>query len=157
MWPVDRARHLTDSPDLARHWCSGSSGVGTFLVRLRSATGARDARLAELVDGAAAAVAAGRVTDSPATCHGLAGNAEFLLDAAELTGDARHRAAAELLVEHMAAQAVLRDGRLLVPDENRKGVLAEYATGLAGSLSLLLRLRYGGPRAWLPEGGSAHP
>ncbi|GAA2637430.1 class III lanthionine synthetase LanKC [Streptomyces spororaveus] len=157
LWPVDRARHLTDSPDLARHWCSGSSGVGTFLVRLRSATGARDARLADLVDGAAAAVAAGRVTDSPATCHGLAGNAEFLLDAAELTGDTRHRAAAELMVEHMAAQAVLRDGRLLVPDENRKGVLAEYATGLAGSLSLLLRLRYGGPRAWLPEGGSAHP
>ncbi|MFB7261700.1 class IV lanthionine synthetase LanL [Streptomyces nojiriensis] len=157
MWPVDRARHLTDSPDLARHWCSGSSGVGTFLVRLRAATGTRDEGLAELVEGAAAAVGAGRVTDSPATCHGLAGNAEFLLDAAELTGDARHRAGAELLVEHMAAQAVLRDGRLLVPDENRKGVLAEYATGLAGSLSLLLRLRYGGPRAWLPEGGSAHP
>ncbi|WP_327738230.1 class IV lanthionine synthetase LanL [Streptomyces nojiriensis] len=157
LWPVDRARHLTDSPDLARHWCSGSSGVGTFLVRLRSATGTRDEGLAELVEGAAAAVGAGRVTDSPATCHGLAGNAEFLLDAAELTGDARHRAGAELLVEHMAAQAVLRDGRLLVPDENRKGVLAEYATGLAGSLSLLLRLRYGGPRAWLPEGGSAHP
>lgn len=166
LWPVDRARHLSDSPDLARHWCSGSSGVGTFLVRLGSVTGARDAGpaeqpgpadLAELVEGAAAAVRAGRVTDSPATCHGLAGNAEFLLDAAELTGDARHRAGAELLVEHMAAQAVLRDGRLLVPDENRKGVLAEYATGLAGSLSLLLRLRYGGPRAWLPEGGSAHP
>ncbi|MBT2446557.1 class IV lanthionine synthetase LanL [Streptomyces sp. ISL-43] len=157
LWPVDRARHLSDSPDLARHWCSGSSGVGTFLVRLRSVTGTRDEGLADLVEGAAAAVRAGRVTDSPATCHGLAGNAEFLLDAAELTGDARHRAGAELLVEHMAAQAVLRDGRLLVPDENRKAVLAEYATGLAGSLSLLLRLRYGGPRAWLPEGESAHP
>ncbi|MCM1970523.1 class IV lanthionine synthetase LanL [Streptomyces sp. G1] len=169
LWPVDRARHLSDSPELARHWCSGSSGVGTFLVRLRAAGGARDTGwadlpdapdlpdLAELVEGAAAAVRAGRVTDTAATCHGLAGNAEFLLDAAELTGDARHRAGAELLVEHMAAQAVLRDGRLLVPDENRKTVLAEYATGLAGSLSLLLRLRYGGPRAWLPEGGSAHP
>ncbi|MGW2848187.1 hypothetical protein, partial [Streptomyces sp. NPDC001274] len=36
-------------------------------------------------------------------------------------------------------------------------VLAEYATGLAGSLSLLLRLRYGGPRAWLPEGDRATP
>ncbi|WP_327417303.1 class IV lanthionine synthetase LanL [Streptomyces sp. NBC_01233] len=157
LWPVDRARHLSDSPDLARHWCSGSSGVGTFLVRLMSVTGTRDEGLAELVEGAAAAVRAGRVTDSPATCHGLAGNAEFLLDAAELTGDARHRDGAELLVEHMAAQAVLRDGRLLVPDENRKTVLAEYATGLAGSLSLLLRLRYGGPRAWLPEGESARP
>ncbi|MFG2232979.1 class IV lanthionine synthetase LanL [Streptomyces sp. NPDC048723] len=157
LWPVDRARHLSDSPDLARHWCSGSSGVGTFLVRLRSVTGTRHEGLADLVEGAAAAVRAGRVTDTAATCHGLAGNAEFLLDAAELTGDVRHRAGAELLVEHMAAQAVLRDGRLLVPDENRKAVLAEYATGLAGSLSLLLRLRYGGPRAWLPEGGSAHP
>ncbi|MFJ6759769.1 class IV lanthionine synthetase LanL [Streptomyces sp. NPDC091273] len=157
LWPVDRARHLSDSPDLARHWCSGSSGAGTFLVRLHSVTGTRDEGLAGLVEGAAAAVRAGRVTDSAATCHGLAGNAEFLLDAAELTGDARHRAGAELLVEHMAAQAVLRDGRLLVPDENRKTVLAEYATGLAGSLSLLLRLRYGGPRAWLPEGEPALP
>lgn len=172
LWPVDRARHLSDSPELARHWCSGSSGAGTFLVRLRAVCGARDTGwadlpdvpdapdlsvLADLVEGAAAAVRAGRVTDTASTCHGLAGNAEFLLDAAELTGDPRHRAGAELLVEHMAAQAVLRDGRLLVPDENRKTVLAEYATGLAGSLSLLLRLRYGGPRAWLPEGGAAHP
>ncbi|GGS90325.1 serine/threonine protein kinase [Streptomyces tanashiensis] len=157
LWPVDRARHLSDSPELARHWCSGSSGVGTFLVRLWAATGASDTRVRDLVDGAARAVRAGRVTDSPATCHGLAGNAEFLLDAAVRTGDDSHRAAAELLVEHLAAQAVLRDGRLLVPDENRRTVLAEYATGLAGSLSLLLRLRSGGPRAWLPEDGPSHP
>lgn len=157
LWPVDRARHLSDSPDLARHWCSGSSGVGTFLVRLWSATGARDDALRELVEGAALAVRAGRVTDSTSTCHGLAGNAEFLLDVAELTGDAHHRAGAELLVEHLAAQAVLHDGRLLVPEENRKTVLAEYAGGLAGSLSPLLRMRFGGPRAWLPEGARAHP
>ncbi|MFF1480817.1 class IV lanthionine synthetase LanL [Streptomyces sp. NPDC058301] len=157
LWPVDRARHLSDSPELARHWCSGSSGVGTFLVRLWAATGARDDAVRELVEGAALAVRAGSVTDSTSTCHGLAGNAEFLLDAAELTGEAHHRAGAELLVEHLAAQAVRYDGRLLVPDENRKTVLAEYATGLAGSLSLLLRLRYGGPRAWLPEGERAHP
>ncbi|MFI1104829.1 class IV lanthionine synthetase LanL [Streptomyces melanogenes] len=157
LWPVDRARHLSDSPDLARHWCSGSSGAGTFLVRLWSATGAHDDALRELVEGAALAVRAGRATDSTSTCHGLAGNAEFLLDAAELTGDAHHRAGAELLVEHLAAQAVLYDGRLLVPDENRKTVLAEYATGLAGSLSPLLRMRFGGPRAWLPEGERAHP
>ncbi|MER5207507.1 class IV lanthionine synthetase LanL [Streptomyces sp. NPDC002825] len=157
LWPVDRARHLSDSPELARHWCSGSSGVGTFLVRLWSATGASDKLLRDLVEGATRAVRAGRATDSPATCHGLAGNAEFLLDAADRTGEESHRAAAELLVEHLAAQAVLRDGRLLVPDENRRTVLAEYATGLAGSLSLLLRLRCGGPRAWLPEDGPAHP
>lgn len=157
LWPVDRARHLSDSPELARHWCSGSSGVGTFLVRLWAATGASDKVLRDLVDGAALAVRVGRVTDSPATCHGLAGNAEFLLDAAVRMGDESHGAVAELLVEHLAAQAVLRDGRLLVPDENRRTVLAEYATGLAGSLSLLLRMRCGGPRAWLPEGGPAHP
>ncbi|MFI5979425.1 class IV lanthionine synthetase LanL [Streptomyces sp. NPDC051555] len=156
MWPVDRARHLAGSPDLARHWCNGSSGVGTFLVRLWSATGGTDDVTRGLVEGAALAVRAGRFGDSPAACHGLAGNAEFLLDAAELTGDEEHRAGAELLVEHLAAQAVLRDGRLLVPDDNRRGVLAEYATGLAGSLSLLLRMRSGGPRAWLPEGARTH-
>ncbi|MFF2011492.1 class IV lanthionine synthetase LanL [Streptomyces sp. NPDC058195] len=152
LWPVDRARHLSDSPDLARHWCSGSSGVGTFLVRLWAAGGAADDTLRTLVDGAVDAVRAGRVTDSPATCHGLAGNAELILDVAEFTGEDRYRADTELLVEHLAAQAVLRDGRLLVPEENRRTVLAEYGTGLAGSLSLLLRMRHGGPRAWLPEG-----
>ncbi|MEU1075662.1 MULTISPECIES: class IV lanthionine synthetase LanL [unclassified Streptomyces] len=157
LWPVDRARHLSDAPELARHWCNGSSGAGTFLVRLWAATGAHDDTLRDLVEGAAVAVRAGRATDSTSTCHGLAGNAEFLLDAAELTGEPHHRSAAELLVEHLAAQAVLHDGRLLVPDENRGTVLAEYATGLGGSLSLLLRLRFGGPRAWLPEGERAHP
>ncbi|KOG32386.1 hypothetical protein ADK34_09300 [Streptomyces viridochromogenes] len=155
--PRNRARHLADSPELARHWRSGSSAAGTFLVRLWAATGGTGKALRDLVDGAALAVRAGRATDSPATCHGLAGNAEFLLDAAARTGDASHRAAAEPLVEHLAAQAVLRDGRLLVPDENRGTVLAEYATGLAGGLSPLLRLRADGSRAWLPEGGPAHP
>ncbi|MFB6813185.1 lanthionine synthetase LanC family protein [Streptomyces sp. NPDC056347] len=157
LWPVDRARHLSDSPDLARHWCSGSSGVGTFLVRLWAAGGATDDTLRALVDGAADAVTAGRVTDAPAACHGLAGNAELLLDVAELTGDDRYRADAELLVEHLAAQAVLRDGRLLVPEESRRTVLADYGTGLSGSLSLLLRMRHRGPRAWLPEDGRTTP
>ncbi|MFK8912033.1 class IV lanthionine synthetase LanL, partial [Streptomyces sp. YS-3] len=157
LWPVDRARHLSGTPELARHWCNGSSGAGTFLVRLWSATGAHDDALRAQVEDAALAVRAGRTTDSTSTCHGLAGNAEFLLDAAESTGEAHHRAAAELLVEHLAAQAVLHDGRLLVPDENRRTVLAEYAGGLGGSLSLLLRMRFGGPRAWLPEGDHAHP
>ncbi|MET9295282.1 lanthionine synthetase LanC family protein [Streptomyces sp. NPDC003077] len=150
LWPVDRARHLSDDENLARHWCSGSSGVGTFLVRLWHATGATDSGLLRLVEGAARAVVAGRAADSTATCHGLTGNAEFLLDAADLTGDPRYRAWADLLVDHLAVQAVLRDGRLLLPDENRATVLAEYATGLAGTLSLLLRLRHGGGRPWLP-------
>ncbi|MCX5205559.1 class IV lanthionine synthetase LanL [Streptomyces sp. NBC_00237] len=157
LWPVDRDRHLSDSPDLARHWCSGSSGVGTFLTRLWAAKGAPGDDVRDLVDGAALAVRAGRTTDSSATCHGLTGNAEFLLDAAEFTGGDAHRDGAELLVEHLATQAVLRDGRLLVPDETRKRVLAGYGTGLAGVLALLLRMRDGGPRAWLPDLGYPRP
>ncbi|MFB7666511.1 class IV lanthionine synthetase LanL [Kitasatospora sp. NPDC056138] len=153
MWPVDRERHLSADPAPVRYWCSGSSGVGTFLVRLWQHTG--DRATLGLVEQAARAVVTGRAVDSTAACHGLTGNAEFLLDAADLTGEAHYRERAGLLVDHIAVQGVLRDGRLVVPDESRLAVLAEYSTGLAGAVALMLRLRHGGPRMWLPESAPA--
>ncbi|MGH8897165.1 MAG: lanthionine synthetase LanC family protein [Egibacteraceae bacterium] len=62
------------------HWCHGSSGVGTFLIRLWQATG--DERYRELAAMAVVAVRRGRWQASPCVCHGLAGNGEFLLDMA---------------------------------------------------------------------------
>ena len=138
------------------HWCNGSSGVGTFLVRLWDATG--EQRHLDLARSAAAAVYADRLGSSPAACHGLAGDAEFLLDLAdrlpEADPGARYRALAEEFAETIAESAARRNGLLLPPDETGMGLTPDYGTGAAGVLALLQRLADDRPRLWLPETGT---
>jgi hypothetical protein len=122
------------------HWCSGSSGVGTFLTRLHLATGHEEYGL--LAEEAAAAVHRVRWQASPTSCHGLAGNGEFLLDMGKRDDALR-------LAGCGHAFSVLRDSRMLVPDESGTEVYADYQTGLSGFLGFLLRLRDGGPRLWM--------
>ncbi|MEV6973348.1 class IV lanthionine synthetase LanL [Kitasatospora sp. NPDC093806] len=143
-WPQS-----ADDPESVRlaHWCSGSSGAGTFLLRLWRATGDADALRLALAAGRA--VAAARWHSGITACHGLAGNGEYLLDLAEATGDVEFRTAAEELGALIAARAALRDGLLALPDETGTGCAAAYGTGTAGALSFLLRLRHGGPRPWV--------
>lgn len=131
------------------HWCSGSSGIGTFLIRLWRATG--DARHRDLAALAATGVRRAMWSSSPAACHGLSGNAEFLLDMAAALDDPRYLDGARALVACIRSRAVLRDGLLVVPDESLEAVVAGYQTGLAGTLGLLLRLRDGGTRLWMPD------
>ncbi|MEV4560916.1 class IV lanthionine synthetase LanL [Kitasatospora sp. NPDC049285] len=128
------------------HWCSGSSGVGTFLVRFWQATGDRQAH--RLAVAAGQAVLDGRWHSGVCACHGLAGNGEYLLDLAEATGESRFRHGAQELARLIAARAALRDGLLVLPDETGTGCAAAYGTGTAGPLAFLLRLRHGGPRLW---------
>ncbi|MDH6136914.1 hypothetical protein P3T37_006345 [Kitasatospora sp. MAA4] len=131
------------------YWCNGSSGVGTFLIRLWQATGLP--RYRELAEQAAAEVYRKRWQASPTACHGLAGNADFLLDLAEALDDARYRRWAEELLACAHARRVFRAGLLLVPDEGLVDVSAGYSTGLSGLLGTLLRLRHGSPRMWMPN------
>ncbi len=131
------------------HWCHGSSGVGAFLIRLWRATG--DDRPRELAEMAAMATWRTRWPASPAICHGLAGNGEFLLDLAEILDEPRYHAwAAELVVPMFACHALLQ-GRVVIPDESRVGVVADYGVGLAGVLAFLMRLEHGGQRMWMAE------
>ncbi|AUG76958.1 hypothetical protein CFP65_2101 [Kitasatospora sp. MMS16-BH015] len=130
-----------------QHWCNGSSGVGSFLIRLWQATGDPDAR--RLALGAGEAVLAGRWHSGTSACHGLAGNGEFLLDLAEATGAPRYRTGAEELARLILARAGLRDGLLVLPDETGLGLAPAYGTGYSGALAFLLRLRHGGSRLWL--------
>ncbi len=143
-WPVGPA----DQTTLA-HWCSGSSGVGTFLLRLFATTG--EQRFGEQARAAAGAVHRARWTASPSACHGLAGDGEYLLDAAGLLRDPTYRAWAEDLVPLIAVRHCRRDGRALVPDETLRSVVADYNVGLAGVLGYLMRLRHGGPRLFLVD------
>ncbi|MEE1787779.1 hypothetical protein PUR71_33455 [Streptomyces sp. SP17BM10] len=143
-WPqsADDAPHVR-----LPHWCSGSSGVGTFLLRLWQATG--DATAHELALAAGRAVLAGRWHSGVSACHGLAGDGEYLLDLAEATGEREFRTGAEELAHLIAARSALRDGLVVLPDETGTGCAPGYGTGTAGVLAFLLRLRHGGPRLWV--------
>ncbi|KAA2265686.1 protein kinase/lanthionine synthetase C family protein [Solihabitans fulvus] len=146
-WRTDR-RPNSGPPEAMRYWCNGSSGVGTFVARLAVATGRQEFR--DLAEQAAVAVHRGRRSDPVAVCHGLAGNAEYLLDLADLFGEPRFRDWAEDLTDQIVARTVLRGDLMVVPDESGIDVVADYSTGLSGVLALLLRLEHGGRRRWLP-------
>jgi hypothetical protein len=145
-WPVDGRN--PDAPVHAPQWCNGSAGIGGFLVRLWQATG--DPRHREAAEQAALQVYRWRRRGSAAACHGLVGNAEFLLDLADAAAEPQYRRWAKELVGLAHARNVVRDGLLLVPDETLTAVSAAYQTGLSGLLALLVRLRHGGNRLWLP-------
>ncbi|MFC5818060.1 class IV lanthionine synthetase LanL [Nonomuraea harbinensis] len=131
------------------HWCNGSSGIGTFLVRLHAATG--DRRALEVARAAAVAVHGHRLRSGTSACHGLAGDGQFLLDMADLTGEPVYREQAGELASMVWARATMRDGLLVVPDENGLEVTFGWNTGLAGVLAFLWRLRHGGPRPWMAD------
>jgi len=144
-WPTGEKGSLT----LRTNWCSGSSGVGTFLVRLWAAT--REERFMDLAEAAAAAIHRDRWYSPIATCHGLPGDGQYLLDLADLTGQQRFRHWADDLANSMMVRHTLRDGLMLLPDETSSDITVGYATGLSGCLAFLLRLRHGGPRWGMPD------
>nr|BFE80624.1 hypothetical protein GCM10020093_032250 [Planobispora longispora] len=154
-WPRPTARATPSGgraprrEDRLPHWCSGSSGVGTFLIRLYATTG--DRRLLDAARGAAVAVHAHRLSSGTAACHGLAGDGQFLLDMAGVLGEPVYHELAEELAGCLWARAVVRDGLLVVPDESTTEVTVGWNTGLAGVLDFLHRLRHGGPRPWMAD------
>lgn len=154
-WRTDRGSKAS-SKDMRYHWCSGASGVGSFLLRLATARPG-DGRYQELAAAAAQAVHEARWSSGTASCHGLAGNGQFLLDAlaaAEQSGSpdaARYRQWAEDIADVLVTRHAVQEGQLLIPDESGVRITAGYGTGLAGVLDFLLRLRHGGPRSWMIE------
>jgi class IV lanthipeptide synthase len=137
-----------ETPDSAAerltHWCSGSAGVGTFLLRLHRITG--DPDLLTLATMAARAVHRSRATSSTVQCHGLAGDGDFLLDLAEVTDEAQHREWAADIGDYLRCRAVCRAGRYVVPGENAVDITAAFGDGLSGILAFLLRLQHRGRR-----------
>ncbi|MEU5085218.1 lanthionine synthetase LanC family protein [Streptomyces sp. NPDC021356] len=137
------------------NWCSGSSGVGTFLLRLWQVTG--DPAHLRTARGAAEAVHADRRLLPPADCHGVAGNAHLLLDLAHATGESSHHQRAHDAVEAVLSRTALRHGLLLPADDTLREVSTGHHTGLGGVVGFLLRLLHGGPRPWLPDTPPAAP
>ncbi|GIE75541.1 serine/threonine protein kinase [Actinoplanes philippinensis] len=145
-WRPDRSS--PPGTGMRYHLCSGSSGVGTFLVRLWAHT--RDPQVWDLVTAAADAVHRTRWTATPSVCHGLAGNGEFLLDVADMAGTegSPFRDRADDLAAAMYARHADRGGLMVLPDETGQRFSTDYQVGLAGNLAFLLRLGHGGPRPW---------
>src|SRR5205807_6661545 len=73
-------------------WCNGSSGMGTAFLRAHLATGDPTFRVA--AEAAAKAGLRERWRSTAGQCHGLAGDAELLLDLAGAANDSAARRAA---------------------------------------------------------------
>ncbi|MBG0827199.1 protein kinase/lanthionine synthetase C family protein [Planomonospora sp. ID67723] len=146
-WPT-----LRGDPETARprrpHWCSGSSGVGSFLVRYWNATG--DPLALDLARRAATAVHRTRWQSGTVPCHGLSGDGEFLLDMAAFTGEDRYRRWARDLAGCLELRAADHSGRLLVPGLDDR-FSPTFLGGTAGTLAFLLRLRHRLPRLWMTD------
>jgi hypothetical protein len=132
-WPVEAG----GGKSAGAAWCTGTAGIGHFLIRLWAATG--EERFASLAEQAATLVDADPWRPPIGACCGLAGGAHLLLDLAELTGDQRYRTRAEDLVPILSRRSTAEPP----PGPN-------YASGTAGVLDFLLRLRYGGGPPWTP-------
>ncbi|MFI9503631.1 class IV lanthionine synthetase LanL [Nocardia sp. NPDC052566] len=144
LWPVgprDRVRLLD-------HWCSGSAGIATFLLRYWQATG--DPRALHWAERAADAAWARRWASGPTLCHGLAGSGELQLDLLAATRKPDYYRRAEDIATTLTARAGLHHGHLLAPDETT-GYGADYAVGIAGWVDFLLRLKYANPRPWMAD------
>ncbi|GAA3443445.1 class IV lanthionine synthetase LanL [Planomonospora venezuelensis] len=146
-WPTLRGDPETVRPRRP-HWCSGSSGVGSFLVRYWNATG--DPRALDLARRAATAVHRTRWQSGTVPCHGLSGDGEFLLDMAAFTGEDRYLRWARDLAGCLELRAADRSGLLLVPGLDDR-FSPTFLGGTAGTLAFLLRLRHRYPRLWMPD------
>ncbi|MGH4009500.1 MAG: lanthionine synthetase LanC family protein [Pseudonocardiaceae bacterium] len=143
-WPAGPAEG-----NLLTYWCSGSSGIGSFLLRAWQVS--REPQYAELAEQAALAVYRTRWLDLPSVCHGLAGNGEFLLDAAGILGKRRFAEQASELVAVAYLRHSLRSGRMVTCGENGRDVVADAGVGMSGMVQFLLRCRDGGARSWMVD------
>jgi hypothetical protein len=137
--------------------------MGTAFLRAHLATG--DPSFRRAAEAAAKAGLRERWRSSAVQCHGLAGDAELLLDLAALPdpGPARRAAVTAteaLLLQRRTPAAGAGPGVRGVPegsgvrgvhgtvfaDDSGATVSAGFGTGVAGTGSFLLRLVAGGPR-----------
>jgi lantibiotic modifying enzyme len=142
-WPL--AVGVSGFTPTGMSWCRGPVGIGTFLIRLWSATG--EQRFADLAVRCAPTDQS-RWSTAVGACCGLAGSGHFLLDLADLTGQHHFRAQAEAIAVVIHAQRHM-SGDLQIPCPADNGYT--YAEGAAGVLDFLLRLRHGGSHPWLPN------
>jgi lantibiotic modifying enzyme len=146
-WPVKVGGG--DVNPSAGHWCSGPAGIGTFLVRLGSATG--DQRFTDLAQRCVPA----RKTlwhSTIGACCGLAGVGHAVLDLADIGGWDHFRGVADHIADLIHARRRIADDLELICPPSRG---MAYNEGTSGVLTFLLRHHHGGPNPWMPHKHSA--
>jgi hypothetical protein len=146
-WPAVAKPNPAD-PEI-QHWCSGASGIGTFVIRLWHVTG--DGRFLDLAERAAVTVRRRRWQVGNSACHGLAGDGEFLLDMNQFTGHEKYREWALEMAAVIHARRVYLDGLAVAHGDDPMKITADFGTGLSGVLGFLVRLRHQGPRPFMPD------
>jgi hypothetical protein len=128
-------------------WCNGSSGMGTAFLRAHLVTGDPAFRVA--AEAAAKAGLRERWRSTAGQCHGLAGDAELLLDLDAFSPSPVSRRAALDAAEALLLQRRSTTQGIVFADDSGATISAGFGTGLAGTGAFLLRLVAGGPRPLL--------
>jgi serine/threonine protein kinase len=132
-------------------WCHGAAGIGRLFLHARRLGVGPDTT--EMLPKICRSVALGARWSGPTLCHGLAGNAEFLIDAGQALGDDGVLAQASGLVGILDAFAVdSPDGRAWISEAPRQ-INPDYLVGYAGIPLVLLRLARPARRYQLSRAG----
>jgi lantibiotic modifying enzyme len=119
-------------------WCHGATGIGRLFLHAERLGIWPDAT--ETLQGICRSVARGARWSGPTLCHGLTGNAEFLLEAGKALGDDEWLIEARGLLSLVEAFAVDHpDGRAWISEAPRQ-ITPDYLVGYAGIPVVLLRL-----------------
>lgn len=128
---------------------AGSAGVASFLLHHAEGGGEVDPAV---LHAAARRIVADKEHSGITYCHGLAGRADLLLDYPTVwcgpTGGL-DPAAVVGPYRSWAGQLLLLAWEWLTDEPGR--ITPDFNTGYGGTLSALLRWRYGGQRLWLPR------
>ncbi|MFE5549570.1 class IV lanthionine synthetase LanL [Streptomyces sp. NPDC056534] len=144
-WPRTAKNADAADPETRMFWCNGAAGIGSFLIRLHTAT--REQRFADLAEQAAATITRNPWPHLTGACCGLAGAGHFLLDMAHHTGHNSYH-------HHARTIAAIISNRPTTPAGARSFKQPEtdhgYQNGTAGTLTFHLRLRHNSPHPWTP-------
>lgn len=120
------------------HWCNGSSGIGSFLLRFGVASQSRI--LVDIAIKAAQSIVRERWTSGISQCHGLAGNGEYLIDLFQFTRKPRFLEEARHLGKIIALHKIRRPNGIVFPDDTGFPTGLDFSVGSAGVASFLSRL-----------------
>ncbi|MCA1703893.1 MAG: hypothetical protein LC808_11760, partial [Actinobacteria bacterium] len=119
-------------------WCHGAAGIARFLANALRLDLSAD--MADAACRAAAMAERGSRWVGPSQCHGLAGNADILVDLYQATADTTYLAGATRLGRLLMAYTVRPDS--LQPPSTSAVSSLDLMTGSAGLMACFLRLSY---------------
>jgi tRNA A-37 threonylcarbamoyl transferase component Bud32 len=118
-------------------WCHGATGIARPLLHARRLR--LELNCAELLRKATHAIAGAACWSGPTLCHGLAGNADLLIDVWKETGDPQTLDEAYRLLSLIQAFSIESDEGQTWISEAPRQINPDYLVGYAGIATTLLR------------------